>query len=188
MSYFVLTCEHILYLTLFSDTEWGSYELSERPRDFEGVPTTGACTTNEGTRCLGPGFRALGGLGRLGDGEHGTQTLNVSAVQAWNQTVSMTLSSFSSPIVGINLYFYNVPSRGIGLPYDIIINSADLQFALEGNQDFSQDDNQLRNVTLILQSLSRTSVMVTFTFSERDHIDWLLLTEIEVCTSSIGTA
>ena len=183
LSNFLLICE-LLYLTLPSDTDWGVYDLSVQSMDFEGVPTTGLCTANDGTLCFGPGFPDV--EGRLGDGIHGPQTLNVTAVQAWNQTVSITISSFSSPIVGINLYFYNIPSRGIGLPYDIIINSAGLQFALEGNQDLSQDDNQLRNITLIPQSLTSTAVTITFTFSERDRIDWLLLTELEVCTDSTG--
>ena len=152
------------------------------------MPTTGACT-NLGTQCLGPAF--FFNLGRLGDGYHGPQTLSVSAVQAWDRDVRISIKSFFSPIVGINLYFYNIPSRGIGLPYDISVRdtftSSDTQFVLEGNQDFRQHDNQLRHITLVPQSLNGAFIPeITFTFSERDHIDWLLLTEMEFCTNSRG--
>ena len=181
------------YQNLFSDTDWLHYELSVQSRDFEGVSTTGACT-NMGTLCFGPQLGVSAGRGRLGDGSRGPQTLNVSAVQAWDQDVSITIGSFSSEthIVGINLYFYNIPSQGIGLPYDISVrsdtDSANLQFTLEGNQDLSQDDNQLSHITLIPQSLFSTDVIITFAFSGPDRIKWLLVTEIEICTSSIGAA
>ena len=85
---------------------------------------------------------------------------------------------------GINLYFYNIPSRNIGLPYDTVLSS--FSSFIEGNQDLSQNDNQLRNVTLIPSGtfeIKRFSIW--FSFSNIDKIVWLLLTEVELCTSGI---
>ena len=60
----------------------------------------------------------------LGDGDHGTPALNVTAVRAWNKTVRITFRFPSKVrVTGMNLYFYNNPSRNIGLPYDTDVTS-----------------------------------------------------------------
>ena len=89
------------------------------------------------------------------------------------------------------MYFYHIPSRGIGLPNDIRITRSDVtdQALIEGNQDLSQDNNHLRNVTLVPQSLpnSGSTVSIEFIFASfRDRVKSLLLTEVEICTSSEG--
>ena len=152
------------------------------PVMFEGTSTSGGCS---GTMCIGPGF-GTPAASRLGDGVHGTTALDLSAVHAWNTNVNIEFR-FSFPVAGtvegINLYFYNIPSRNIGLPYDTVLTSS--PSFIEGNQDLSQNDNQLRNVTLIpTETLMDSSFTIQFRFSNIDKIDWLLLTEVEICTTS----
>ena len=121
----------------------------------------------------------------LGDGDHGTPALNVTAVHVWNKTVIIVFHFPTDVRVrGINLYFYNIPSMNIGLPYDTFLTSS--PSFIEGNQDISQNDNQLRNVTLIPSATYDNNMFtVKFSFSNKDKIDWLLLTEVELCTSGI---
>ena len=122
----------------------------------------------------------------LGDGDYGTPALNVTAVHAWNRSARITFRFPSDVRVrGINLYFYNIPSRNIGLPYDTVLSSTSLYF-IEGNQDLSQNDNQLRNITLIPSAtIESKRFTIKFRFSDINKIDWLLLTEVELCTSGI---
>ena len=140
--------------------------------EFGGTSTVGGCS---GTKCNDTAI--------LGDGDYGTTALNVTAVHAWDKTVRIT---FYFPtrvrVTGINLYFYNIPSRKIGLPYDTYLTSS--PSFIEGNQDLSQNDNQLRNVTLIPRAtIYGNRFTIKFIFSNIDKIDWLLLTEVELCTS-----
>ena len=129
----------------------------------------------------------------LGDGDHGTPALNVTAVHAWNKTAwnRNVLISFIFPtsvgVTGMNLYFYNNPSRNIGLPYDTDVTSQPgIPSFIEGNQDLSLNDNLLRNVTLIPRAtIEANKFSIKFRFSNIDKIDWLLLTEVELCTSGI---
>ncbi len=91
-------------------------------------------------------------------------------------------------VEGLNLYFYSIPTRRIGLPYNIRIispsRSGDHSYQLEGNEDLTVDDNGRRSVTLIPEALSTMSTFtIIFEFSNTEQIDWLLLTEVEICTS-----
>ena len=175
-------------MILFPDTSWTIYVLDPVPREFEGESTLGSCHRGSKATCFRPA--------RLADGSHGSPTLNASAVQAWSQDAYTVCASFGTvgsnrSVTGINLYFYHIPSHGIGLPNDIRITRSDVtsQALIEGNQDMSQDDNQLRNVTLVPQSLPSSGILVNIEFifaSFRDRVDWLLLTEVEICTSSEG--
>ena len=147
---------------------------------FEGTSTSGGCS---GTMCIGPAF-GTPAASRLGDGVHGTAALNTTFVHAWNTNVNIEFGfPLAVTVEGINLYFYNIPSRNIGLPYDTVLSS--FPSFIEGNQDLSQNDNQLRNVTLIpTETLMDSSFTIQFRFSNIDKIDWLLLTEVEICTTS----
>ena len=85
---------------------------------------------------------------------------------------------------------------GIGLPHEIELaysnNPLDvsnpLGHAVLGNQDLSEDDNILRNVTVAVvpsgTSPSYTSIGITLRFSELNRISWLLLSEIEICNDA----
>ena len=135
---------------------------------------------------------------RLGDEVLGPLTLDDETFfgHAWNQNVSITFifpTTTTAYVEGLNLYFYNIPSRRIGLPYNIRIISVsdDHPYQLEGNDDLTLDDNGRRSVTLIPESLSFSSasdtITIIFEFSDTEQIDWLLLTEVEICTSVSGT-
>ena len=144
--------------------------------EFKGTLNSGGCS---GRKCNDTAI--------LGDGDHGTPALNVNAVHAWYKTVTVVIA-FHFPtsvrVRGINLYFYNIPSRNIGLPYDTVLSS--VSSFIEGNQDLRQNDNQLRNVTLIPSgTIESKRFSIKFRFSNIDKIDWLLLTEVEICTSGI---
>ena len=136
----------------------------------------------------------------LTNGQLGSQSLNVSDSFAWNNinksdvTIVVALSvSQETIITGVNLYFYNVPSMGIGLPHEIDLSWGDmnaitannpLEHVILGNQDLALDDNVLRNVTIVATNdggRPYTTVGITFRFSDENRIRWLLLTEVEVC-------
>ena len=156
------------------DTSWTHYTTTLLPEEFEGTLNSDGCS---GTNCTDTAI--------LGDGDYGTPALNVTAVHAWNKTVNIIFYFPTSVRVrGINLYFYNIPSRNIGFPYDTFLPSS--PSFIEGNQDLSQNDNQLRNVTLIPSAtIENNRFTIWFRFSNIDKIDWLLLTEVELCTSGI---
>ena len=165
-----------LHLTT-QDIRWTRYTFDTPPAEFERTSTAGGCPES-GMNCAD---RAI-----LGDGDYGTPALNVTAVHAWDKTVRITFHFPSKVrVTGINLYFYNIPSRNIGLPYVTYLTSS--PSFIEGNQDLSQNDNQLRNVTLIPSATINNHLRfsIKFIFSDIDKIDWLLLTEVELCTSGI---
>ena len=77
----------------------------------------------------------------------------MSAVHAWNENFSIDfqLRSTSTPLVtvtAVNLFFYNIPSMGVGLPPDIELfygnNVAQVyiritNFTILNNQDLNQE-------------------------------------------------
>ena len=191
----VLHCDTMHFLS--TDRRWSQYLVSPLPSDFGGQSTQGQCQSSTGA-CFGPFF----GLGsdRLGDEVLGPQTLDDSNFvgHAWDRNISITFTlvpTDTAYVEGLNLYFYNIPSRRIGLSYNIRITSpsrsGDHPYQLEGNDNLTLDDNGRRSVTLIPESLSLTPTSNTFTiifeFSDTEQIDWLLLTEVEICTSESGT-
>ena len=143
------------------------------------------------------------GASVITNGDNGpiNQTLpDVSGVYAWNQDVTITLTlpdNMQARVTAINLFFYNNPSMGVGLPHKIELNwgtsalfaGNSLGHAVIGNQDLSEDDNMRRNVTIAAladdssDSGDFTSLAVTFRFSDVNSIRWLLLSEIEICSS-----
>ena len=162
-----------------------------------GGPLSGCAATDPQPICA-PGTLVIN------DGDNGplNQSLtqsDVAGVLAWNQDVTIIVSVLlATPIrvTGINLFFYNNPSVGVGLPHEIELAYSNnplavnnpLGHAVLGNQDLSEDDNALRNVTVTVvpsgTSPSYTSIGITFRFSELNRIRWLLLSEIEICTDA----
>ena len=158
----------------------------------------------------GPGLPAFGCSGTspvvclasftpIGDGvREPTSLTDLSSTFAWNQDVTITLGlNTLTRVKGINLFFYNTPSKGIGLPHEIELNWGDVNTVLAMNQvghavlsnsDLSQEDNTLRNVTIVVipddsgNETDYTAVSITFRFSDTRHIRWLILSEIEICT------
>ena len=193
----------IIYVTFCVDSPLRQLTLSSLPVEYDsgasvlipGGPLSGCAVTDPQPICS-PGTLVIN------DGDNGPLNQNltdVTGVLAWNQDVTIIVSVVqTSPIsvTGINLFFYNNPSVGVGLPHEIELAYSDnplavsnpLGHAVLGNQDLSEDDNILRNITVaVLPSTGSpvySSIGITFHFSELNRISWLLLSEIEICTDA----
>ena len=137
----------------------------------------------------------------IGDGRRQPASLtDLSSTFAWNRDVTITAGlSPAVRVTAVNLFFYNIPSMGIGLPHEIELNWGDrnsiftpnrLGHAVLGNSDLSQEDNTTRNVTIAAiadDSGDETDYLafsITFRFSDANSIRWLILSEVEICTSA----
>ena len=132
----------------------------------------------------------------LGDSDTGSVELDTSKVFAWDREVSIAFTISAPTKVGqVNLFFYNIPSSGIGLPPAELfwsnVNPTNpdipLSHVIVGNQDLSQDDRTLRNVSLVVTTSQDsnpdyTFLRIRFTFpAETILIDWILLSEVQLC-------
>ena len=153
-----------------------------------GLPASG-CSGTSPVACLAS-------VTPIGDGvREPTSLTDLSSTFAWNQDVNIAIGlNTSTRVRGINLFFYNIPSMGIGLPHEIELMWGDntvlvnnpLRHAVLGNSDLSQSDNTTRNVTIVaipdnIGDVYR-AVSITFHFSDTSHIRWLILNEVEICT------
>ena len=157
------------------------------------------CFQNNPTTCV-PSAVAIGN----GRGQP-TSLTDLGSALAWNEDVTITMGlpiNMNQPTVrvtAVNLFFYNIPSMGIGLPHEIelkwgdttLINTPNpLGRAVLGNSDLSQEDNTTRNVTIAAiaddsgDETNYRAISITFRFSDASPIRWLILSEVEVCTSS----
>ena len=177
----------------------GSYALNRSPSSsgdpLAGGNTVGGCVNDNGVyRCIPRGSTVV----QLVDGELGavmSSNVNNSTIHAWSRStgrVEITYTFIDSlSIRNFNLFFYNVPSMGIGLPnielFAGTTSTTPLPYFLTGNQDISRDDNGRRNVTLSLleQSQSIRFYRVEFDFADTD-IDWLILSEMVLCSDLLG--
>ena len=172
----------------------GSYYTSPFPVAYNNSPTTVPGCLHDGG--------SLGCLGGtlLGDSDTGSTDLNTSKVFAWDSEVSIVfITSVATKVRQVNLFFYNIPSSGIGLPpaelfwSDVNVYNPDmpLSHVIVGNQDLSQDDRTLRNVSLVVTTdQDDTQIVPTdyryfrihFTFpAETILLDWILLSEVQLC-------
>ena len=179
-----------------------SYELNQGPSS-SGDPLTGGSTVGG---CVNENevYTCIPGGAPLVDGELGAVMSSVtsSMVHAWSRstgrvviTITFDREILSSPIRHFNLFFYNIPSMGIGLPnielFASTTSTTPLPYFLTGNQDISQDDNGRRNVTLSLINVSPLVkplvrvYRVEFDFNDAD-IDWLILSELILCNEPSG--
>ena len=134
----------------------------------------------------------------MGDNDTGSVELDTSKVFAWNREVSIAFTiSVATKVRKVNLFFYNIPSSGIGLPpadlfrSDVNFENPDipLSHVIIGNQDLSQDDNTLQNVSLVITTdqddpgiTGYKYFRIHFTFpAETILIDWILLSEVQLC-------
>jgi len=136
----------------------------------------------------------------LADNDTGSVDLNTSKVFAWNRNREVNIAftnSVATKVRYVNLFFYNIPSSGIGLPPAELFWSVSnptnpdipLSHVIVGNQDLSQDDRTLRNVSLVVTTDNPQAVStdyrffrVHFTFpTETSLIDWILLSEVQLC-------
>ena len=92
----------------------------------------------------------------------------------------------------VNVFFYNIPSSGVGLPLvklywgDTSQRPAEnrLSHVIVGNQDLSQNDKTLRSVSLVITNNTQTdykSFRICFIFPETSLIDRIILSEIQFC-------
>ena len=156
-----------------------------------GLDNPSACSVVQTLFCLS-------GNTPIDNNDNGPVNLtDLRAAYAWNQDVTITtsLTGRETQVIGINLFFYNIPSMGIGLPHGIEVNwgtsgilaNNRLYHTVLGNQDLSQDDHTVRSVTIATiatdndDSTDYTSISITFHFSDANQIRWLILTEIQIC-------
>ena len=135
----------------------------------------------------------------IGDGRRQpTNLTDLSSTLAWNEDVTITMGLGPAVrVTAVNLFFYNSPSMGIGLPHEIKLNwgkfnviftGNSLGHAVLGNSDLSQEDNTTRNVTIAViaddsgDETDYTALSIIFRFSDANHIRWLILSEVEICT------
>ena len=137
----------------------------------------------------------------IGDGGRQPASLtDLSSTFAWNWDVTITAGLGPAVrVTAVNLFFYNIPSMGIGLPHEIELYWGDsntvftpnrLGHAVLGNSDLSQEDNTTRNVTIAAiadtndDETDYSALSITFRFSDANPIRWLILSEVEICTSA----
>ena len=116
---------------------------------------------------------------------------NVSTISAWRRSQSTVTVTFinSSPVQlrHIRLYFYNIPSMNIGLPEVTLMAGGPQEYFVTGNQNLNSTDNRRRNVILsYTNTFMRDTFEIVFGFTNRTEIDWLLLSEVELCRSIDG--
>ena len=104
--------------------------------------------------------------------------------------------STASELASLELYFLNYPSEGIGLPAIELFSFGDrndqsgtnISYVLNNSDMLSSTDNVRRNVTLAilgnhnLGSYSR--LRVDFSYTGVSNIEWLFLSEINLCTGT----
>ena len=169
-----------------------SYITTPIPIAYNNSPTTDPlCIIDRGSLSC-----ARGAL--LVDSDTGSAQLHTNEVFAWDREVSITSVILSSKVRQVNL-FYNIPSTQIGLPpaelfwSDVNPTNPDnpLFHVIVGNQDLSQDDRTLRNVSFVVTTDQDNPEVVPtdyrffrihFTFPiEASLIDWILLSEVQLC-------
>jgi len=169
----------------------GSYHTTPIPIAYNNSPTTGPlCIQVVGSLSCTSGALLL-------DSDPGNAELDTCKVFAWNrsETSIAFITSVATKVRQVNLFFYNIPSSGIGLPPAELFWSnvnplnpdIPLSHVIVGNQDLSQDDTTLRNVSLVVTT-DQNSIAdyrffrIHFTFSaETSLIDWILLSEVQLC-------
>ncbi len=150
------------------------------PNCFErpGTPGTYECYNVDPLPVLIDGY--LGGI---------PSPPNVSAIHAWRRSQGDVRVSFrySSAIRvrHIRLYFYHIPSMGIGMP-DVALSAASTsqEYHVTGNQELNQTDARRRMIVLSFTNtlVSVNNYGIVFTFGTSSNVEWLLLSEVELCT------
>ena len=137
-------------------------------------------------------------LPQLINGDFGPEGTNYASdvVHAWSrsaQSINITYALREHRIIRyVNLYFYNIPSRRMGLP-TVTPHGGDgdstmpLEHYILGNDALTEDDMMRRNVLLILVLNPATRFFnLQFDFENTD-IDWLVLSETSLCQTSNST-
>ena len=165
--------------------------------NFDQAPTAyNNSPTNPGDSCVADMYGlSCRGYELLEDGNFGSANLDTSKVLAWNREINIVLERTQSTlrVNQVNLFFYNIPSSGVGLPpVELYWSSSSifpvlpenpLSYVIIGNQDLRQDDSTLQNVSLVVTSNTANyrNFLIRFTFPGTSLIDWILLSEVQLC-------
>ena len=167
----------------------GTYTTAPIPIAYNNSPTAGpGCVDGGGT------LSCSGDVSLL-DNDTGSTELDTNKVFAWNREVNIAFAISPTKVRQVNLFFYNIPSSGIGLPpAELFWSNRNptnpenlLSHVIVGNQDLSQDDRNLRSVSLVVTTdqdgaVDYTFFRIRFTFpAETNLIDWILLSEVQLC-------
>ncbi len=117
---------------------------------------------------------------------------NASTIHAWKRPqgdVSIIFRySSAAQVRHIRLYFYHIPFMGIGLP-DVALSAASTsqEYHVTGNQELNQTDARRRMIVLSFTNtlVSVNNYGIVFTFGTSSNVEWLLLSEVELCTEPI---
>ena len=159
------------------------------PVVYKSSPTTGPRCIQSQESLICQGDTALF------DRDTGSAELDTSKVFAWDREVNIAFTIPPTKVRQVNLFFYNIPSSGIGLPpaelfwsnNDPLNPDGPLSHAIVCNQDLSQDDRTLRYISLVVTTDQDSTpdyryLRIRFTLpAETNLIDWILLSEIQLC-------
>ncbi len=124
--------------------------------------------------------------------------VTLSNTFTWDQGSSVLVGFVLMPaalVYTANLYFRSEPSQGIGLPSveagfsfsNPAVPDDFLETTILSNQDLSQTDSGLRNISLVVTTdlhdfAQFTNFLILFTFPDSSPVDSLGLSEVELCT------
>ena len=160
------------------------------PGEFNGISTT---PTSSGCNNVGSEILCNSGDIVLTDGAFGDEGGSIDPTKfiAWNDSsrISIQHSDAVAAVKQVNLFFYHEPASGVGLPefkLSASISDTDLgnplNYTILGNQDLSQDDAQVRNVTLALTELPTESAnRFHIKFTLTDSIQQFAISELQLC-------
>ena len=137
------------------------------------------------------------------DNDNGPSSVDLSSANdvqiffTWFGEADINLQfSPASELASLELYFLNYPSEGIGLPtiqlfsFDDVLDTpgTSVSYVLNNSDMLSSTDNVRRKVTLGIlgkQNLgSYSRLRVNFSYTGMSGIEWLFLSEINLCTGT----
>ena len=143
------------------------------------APFNDSNLTTTGTNCSNAGVCNV--PSKLIDGEFGPMDSLMGQLGqffAFNQNGSRLNFVFTTNVSKVVVYFFNSPADAIGLPLIKVIGNQPVPYFFSDNDDLTQTDFQLRNVTLQL-SQKLSSVRLDFTFPNNSGINWFLVSEAQ---------
>ena len=192
---FVISGNHVFLLSPVSNVS--QLAFIPPPTTYNNSPIRDPIVTtciDQFDTMINSNVRICQGKGLLGDTDFGSADLDTSKVFAWNTAVSIAFTFTATQVNQVDLFFYNIPSSGVGLsPVELYWSDTNailpenlLSHVIVGNQDLSQNDRTLRNVSLVVTGDQPQNnyryFRVRFTFpAETSLIDWILLSEVHFC-------
>ena len=111
----IAAAESLVHLSSVLVNTVAFHFLTPAPNVYNNSPTSDPLVP-----CIEPDAdsnpRICPGNGLLEDMDFGSADLNTSKVFAWNREVSIAFTFAATQVNQVNLFFYNIPSSGVGLP------------------------------------------------------------------------